>query len=264
MRSFAIVLLISAGLVAMTQAAAACSAANCNGVRSCQNWGKSNASVCACPRGSHWDDNMCKPNDLYCKPGKFATHSCSECYTGTELATSNTLEKYCQNYEWWVWFLYALALLASVFALAMLIYLIFWIAQTYCGCCKQKKAEKKTLIEVPSKPAPRHEIIVEVPRPQANTRVEYGEPRITYGQSTVQEYRDHQPSHMERRHVETRQLSPDRQHEVLYRQDVDWAKESRVREQGNVSYASGQNHGQGRVVYQQPQYVNATNPFGQN
>merc|ERR1712014_44387 len=94
------------------------------------------------------------------------------------------------------------------------------IAQTYCGCCKQKKVEKKPLIEVHSKPAPRHEVIVEAPRAQANTRVEYGEPRITYGQSTVQEYRDHQPSHMERRHVETRQLSPDRQHEVLYRQEV--------------------------------------------
>ena len=199
MRTFAIVLLISLGLMTVAQCAAACSAANCKGVRSCQNWGKKSASVCACPRGSHWDDKMCKPNDLYCKPGKFASHSCSSCYAGTKLATSNSQEKYCQNYAWWAWFLYALALLACVFALAMLIYLIFWIAQTYCGCCKQKKAEKKTLIEV-HKPAPArtHEVVVE--QPKAHARVEYGEPRITYGQSTVQEYRDHAPSHMERRH----------------------------------------------------------------
>lgn len=260
MKSFTVALLVAMGLIAMTRAAAACSAANCKGVRSCQNWGKNNANVCACPRGSHWDDKMCKPNDLYCQPGKMSVNgnSCTKCYTGTSLKTSNTQEKFCQNYAWWVWFLGALALLAAFFALAMLIYLIFWVAQTYCGCCKKgKKVEKKPLIEVHSKPAPAREVVVETRAPA--TRVEYGEPRITYGQSTVQEYRDTAPSHMERRHVETRQLSPDRQHEVLYRQDVDWAKESRVREGANVRYESGQ----GRVVYQQPQqYVNATNPFG--
>merc|ERR1719163_1597479 len=127
------------GLVAMTQAAAACSAANCKGVRSCQNWGKANASVCACPRGSHWDDKMCKPNDLYCKPNQMNGNSCKKCRFGTNLVTSKSLEKFCQGWAWWVWFLLALGMLAGFFALMMLIYLIFWLAQKYCGCCKTKK-----------------------------------------------------------------------------------------------------------------------------
>merc|ERR1712232_1246775 len=181
---------------------------------------------------------------------------------GTNLVTSKSLEKFCQGWAWWVWFLLALGMLAGFFALMMLIYLIFWLAQKYCGCCKtEKKTEKVKLIKhddhiVYTKPPARTEVVVET-KPQYNSRVEYGEPRITYGQSTVQEYREQAPSHMERRHVETRQLSPDRQHEVLHYAPVDWAKESRVREQRYEQQRVGDN-----VV--RTQYVNSTNPFGHN
>jgi len=169
----------------------------------------------------------------------------------------------------------ALGMLLGLILLTLLVYGIFYCCQKYCGCCKQKK-EKKPLIvheetHVYSKPPPvvhhqqqvRHEHVVEhKPSHHSHARVEYGQPRITYGQSTVNEYREHAPSHMERRHVETRQLSPDRQNVVLHNEPVDWAKESRVRyaAPNQVSHVSG---GEVRHVSNhdhQPQYSHM-NPF---
>jgi len=186
---------------------------------------------------------------------------------GNSKKTYNT-KSYCQAWAWWVWFLIALALLAGFLLLSLFVYGIFWICQTYCGCCKEKKNEKKSLIKqeetfVHSKPAPhRTEVVVEH-KPshhhQSNTRVEYGEPRITYGQSTVNEYREHAPSHMERRHVETRQLSPDRQNVVLHNEPVDWAKESRVRyADTNQRHVSG---GQNVQHASNTGYNQSYNPF---
>jgi len=193
--------------------------------------GANKKSGCWCPSGSHWADAQCKPNSLYCLTGKFAKGSCTKCRSGQSLKTYNG-QKYCESWAWWVWFLLALAMLVGFLLLSLVIYGIFLLCQKICGCCRQKKkAEKKPLIKevetvVYSKPPPRQEVVV-VQQPAC--RVEYGEPRITYGQSTVNEYREHVPSHMERRHVETRQLSPDRHHDVTYNQPVDWAKESKVR-----------------------------------
>merc|ERR1712183_760486 len=184
---------------------------------------------------------MGKPNSLYCANNKFAAGSCTKCRSGSTLAKYNGF-KYCQPWAWWVWFLLALAMLVAFLLFSLLIYGIYYICQQYCGCCKTKKKEKKPLVKqeetyVHSKPPQRTEVVVVEQKP--SHRVEYGEPRITYGQSTVNEYREQLPSHMERRHVETRQLSPDRAHAVLYNEPVDWAKESRVR------YADA---GQHRVV----------------
>jgi len=217
---------------------------------------------------------MCKPNSLYCKKGKFAAGSCTQCKDGNTKKKYNG-QTYCSNWAWWVWFLLALGMLLGLILLTLLVYGIFYCCQKYCGCCKQKK-EKKPLIvheetHVYSKPPPvvhhqqqvRHEHVVEhKPSHHSHARVEYGQPRITYGQSTVNEYREHAPSHMERRHVETRQLSPDRQNVVLHNEPVDWAKESRVRyaAPNQVSHVSG---GEVRHVSNhdhQPQYSHM-NPF---
>merc|ERR1719183_3138843 len=120
--------------------------------------------------------------------------------------------KYCQPWAWWVWFLVALGLLVGFLLITLLVYGIYWLCQRYCDCCKtKKKTEKKPLVKqeetyVYSKPPPREVVVEHKPSHHSNARVEYGEPRITYGQSTVNEYREQLPSHMERRHVETRQL----------------------------------------------------------
>jgi len=114
-------------------------------------------------------------------------------------------------------------MLLAILALTMLIYGIFYCCQTYCGCCKQKKKAQKY-----------EEVIVQAPRPQpvehVVSRVERGDAVVTYGDCTVTESRA-APNHMERRHVQTRQLSPDRNHDhdkVTYSNEVDWAKESRA------------------------------------
>ena len=195
MRTFTLALLIAAGLIAMAN----CTAATCASPRALTD------QKCWCPTGSHWDDKQCKPNSLYCAKNKFASGSCATCKTGSEKKKYNGTT-YCQPWAWWVWFLMALAMLAAFLLLTMIIYGIFVLCQKYCGCCKQKKDERKKLIReetcVYSKPAPvRHEVVVcKEPVVHHNSRVEYGEPRITYGQSTVNEYREHAPSHMERRH----------------------------------------------------------------
>lgn len=125
-------------------------------------------------------------------------------------------------------------------------------AQKCCGCCKPKKKTVKTFkqIDVQSKPRPKPEISVESPvRHEMNvSRVERGEPKVTYGEKIVVEHREQVPAHLERRHVQTRQLSPDRNadHVVIYNQDIDWAKESRANyEVGHVHHVAPQNH----VVY---------------
>jgi len=182
-------------------------------------------------------------------------------------------------------------ILAASLLLTMLFYGIFWVAQKFCGCCKQKKTEKKPLVKheetyVHAAPPPRHhyvehrqEPIVYHHEPQyvshapahhhSGARVEYGEPRITYGETNVVEHKGSpQHSHVERRHVETRQLSPDRAgNVVLYNDQVDWAKESRVKygEQSRVVHQGQRNgshvqHGGSRVVRQED-YNNQYNPF---
>jgi len=194
---------------------------------------------------------MCKPNSLYCKKGKFALGSCTQCKAGNSKKKYNGTT-YCSNWAWWVWFLLALGMLLALLLLTMLVYGIFYCCQRFCGCCKQKKEKKKLIVEetcVYSKPppvvhhvqAPVHHVVEHKPSHHSHARVEYGQPRITYGQSTVNEYREHAPSHMERRHVETRQLSPDRHNVVTHNEPVDWAKESRVRyaAPNQVSHVSG-------------------------
>ena len=200
MRTFTVALLIAAGLIAMSN----CVPATCASPRATVV-GADGKSGCYCPSGSNWQDKMCKPNSLYCVNNKFAAGSCSTCKNGNSKKKYNGQE-FCQNWAWWVWFLMALAMLVAFLLFTLFVYGVFWVCQTYCGCCKQKK-EKKPLIKqeetiVYSKPAPhRHEhVVVQKPSHHSNTRVEYGEPRITYGQSTVNEYREHAPSHMERRH----------------------------------------------------------------
>jgi len=243
------------------------------------------ASKCVCPAMSHWEDSLCKPNSLYCKDKKYVptTGSCTECAWGYEKKKVGTIY-YCTQWKWWVWFLLALLILVASLLLTMLFYGIFWIAQKFCGCCKQKKTEKKPLVKheethVHAAPPPRqhyvhHEPVVHHHEPQYvshhhhGARVEYGEPRITYGETNVIEHKGSpQHSHVERRHVETRQLSPDRTgNVVLYNDQVDWAKESRVKYGENrVVQQSGRNgshvqHGGSRVVRQED-HNQQYNPF---
>jgi len=136
-----------------------------------------------------------------------------------------------------MWFLAALVMLLAILALTMLIYGIFYCCQTYCGCCKQKKKAQKY-----------EEVIVQAPRPQpvehVVSRVERGDAVVTYGDCTVTESRA-APNHMERRHVQTRQLSPDRNHDhdkVTYSNEVDWAKESRANWEVKPKSHVAQNH----------------------
>ena len=203
MRTFTVALLIAAGLIAIVDCKK--KVATCDSPRSITVDAK-NKSNCWCPIGSHWDDKMCKPNSLYCVDNKFANGSCATCRSGNSKKKYNGFT-YCQPWAWWVWFLMALAMLVAFLLFTLFVYGIFYVCQTYCGCCKQKKSEKKPLVKqeethVYSRPPPHgHEVVVEhKPSHHSNTRVEYGEPRITYGQSTVNEYREHAPSHMERRH----------------------------------------------------------------
>lgn len=195
MRTFTVTLLIAAGLIAMANCASACTAPRSVSI------GANNKTSCWCPTGSHWDDRMCKPNSLYCANNKFAAGSCTKCRVGSTLTKYNGT-KYCQPWKWWVWFLLALAMLVAFLLFSLLIYGIYYLCHQYCGCCKTKKKEKQPLIQeetiVYAKPPPQREVVVVETKP--SHRVEYGEPRITYGQSTVNEYREQLPSHMERRH----------------------------------------------------------------
>jgi hypothetical protein len=213
---------------------------------------------------------------LYCNDKKYtsATGSCTECAWGYDKKkVGTTAVTFCTQWKWWVWFLLALMILAASLLLTLLFYGIFWIAQKFCGCCKQKKTEKKPLLPAPvhvqSKPPPR---VVHEPtyvRHEPHSHISYGEPRITYGETNVVEHVEQPHHHHERRHVETRQLSPDnREKVVLYNEQVDWAKESRVahgEQQPRVVYQGQRNgshvqHGGSRVVRQED-YNNQYNPF---
>jgi len=148
---------------------------------------------------------------------------------------------------WWWWFVIAAIMLIGALLLTLLIYGIFWCCQKFCGCCKQKKKA----------PMEYREVIVQAPRPQpvyreicvepvpvqpevCDVRIERGEPIITYGKQSVNEIRGN-PEHLERRHVETRNYSPDRKdHAVTYNRNVDWAKESRVRNDDHVHHVQPQ------------------------
>lgn len=165
-------------------------------------------------------------------------------------------------------------LLASLL-LTLLIFGIFWIAQKFCGCCKQKKEVKKVHEVIVESHKPKAPAPVRVPQPvhvaPQYTNVTYGEPKITYGKSNVIEHRDQNQHYMERRHVETRQLSPDRHSDqILYSDNVDWAKESNVRHnrvEHQGSYVSGghQPQAERRVVrnvsHTGGDYNNQYNPF---
>jgi len=196
---------------------------------------------CDCPLKSNWNNNKCNANSLNCASKKYnADGNCHSCKWGYHHKKDRGL-KYCTSIPWWWWLLFALAALVALLLLVALIYGLVLCCKKFC--CKKKKAKQmpyQELVEVHApRPQPvyvRPEVVVEAPRPPVVVHDHYvsnvtrGEPIITYGKKTVSEVRgdDH---HAERRHVETRQYSPDRKqdHTVTYSNHCDWAKESRVR-----------------------------------
>jgi len=184
---------------------------------------------CTCPKKTNWNDGMCKPNILRCKKGQYdAIGNCNACKIGYTSKMNSWNQKYCADAPWWQWFVLAAVMLLAALLLTLIIYGIFWCCQKFCGCCKQKKEAPKMELR---------EVIVQAPRPQpvyreicvepvpvqpevCDVRIERGEPIITYGkQSVIETIGNHE--HLERRHVETRHYSPEKEHDVTYRSNVE-------------------------------------------
>jgi len=116
-------------------------------------------------------------------------------------------------------------MLIGALLLTLLIYGIFWCCQKFCGCCKQKKKApmeyREVIVQAPRPQPVYREICVEPVQPEVcDVRIERGEPIITYGkQSVIETIGNHE--HLERRHVETRHYSPEKEHDVTYRSNVE-------------------------------------------
>lgn len=160
-------------------------------------------AVVSCVRGTHLDNDLCVANTKYCDNYDATTKNCIDCnwyswWTEYDTNTRPDQGSYCATH-WWMMMLWALALLALLALLLACCWLCTRAPKAKAPVAKPVKVQEVHVQRQPEvhyvqrqaqpqyvyrEPAPVEMVRYEQPREQ-NVRYEYGEPRVSYGQSQV-------------------------------------------------------------------------------